>query len=221
MVLQAAGLAVLASISPTALLVAGLFLGSARPRLTATVYLVGAVVMSLVMGLVLLVVLRSADLNQASQHAPRYGFRLGLGVLLVSLALVLALRRLHRSRSERKQKGEDGLIYRLVAKPAPLQAFTVGILVFAPGAAFLAALQVIATARASFDLTVFALIVVVVLNVLMVWLPLLFYLAFPGLTVRRLSEFNGWLRVHGRTVLIWVLVAVGSIMMGNGLYGLV
>jgi hypothetical protein len=221
MVLQAAGLAVLASISPTALLVVSLFLGAARPRLTATVYLMGAVVMSLAMGLVLLFVLRSVSLNQASQHAPRYGFRLGLGVLLVLLGMVLAIRRSHRSRSENKEKKQGGLIYRLVAEPAPLQAFTVGILVFAPGAAFLAAVQVIATARASLDLTVFALIVVVVLNVSMVWLPLLFYVAFPGVTVRRLSGFNGWLRANGGTILIWVFVTVGLIMVGNGLYGLV
>ena len=33
MILQAAGLAVLAAISPTALLVAAVYLGSARPRL--------------------------------------------------------------------------------------------------------------------------------------------------------------------------------------------
>ena len=38
---QAAGLALLAALSPTALLVAAVYLGSARPRLTATFYLIG------------------------------------------------------------------------------------------------------------------------------------------------------------------------------------
>ena len=52
MILQAAGLAVLAAISPTALLVAAVYLGSARPRLVGSLYLAGAILMSLVMGLV-------------------------------------------------------------------------------------------------------------------------------------------------------------------------
>ena len=67
----------------------------------------------------------------------------------------------------------------MVADPAPRSAFLVGILVFAPGVSFLAAVQVIATARASFDLTLIALIIVVVINVLLVWLPIVLHLVAP------------------------------------------
>src|ERR1035438_3948066 len=73
MIAQAAGLALLAALSPTALLVAAVYLGSARPRLTSLFYLAGAVAMSLVMGVVILVALRSSGLNHPDQHAPRYG----------------------------------------------------------------------------------------------------------------------------------------------------
>jgi hypothetical protein len=168
---QAAGLALLAAMSPTALLVAAVYLGSARPRLTGMFYLAGAVVMSVVTGVVVLVALRSADLNHPDQHAPRYGFRLGLGVLLLAAAIVVA---------ERKPKAPDpakagpGFVSRMVADPAPLSAFVVGLLVFAPGVTFIAALQVIATAGADLELTAIAVIVVVVINVLLVWLPLTF-----------------------------------------------
>ena len=88
----AAGLALLAALSPTALLVAAVYLGSARPRLTATFYLIGAVAMSLVTGVVILVVLRAASLSRPDEHTPRYGLRLGLGILLL-LALVVARRK--------------------------------------------------------------------------------------------------------------------------------
>ena len=47
---QAAGLAILAAISPTALLVAAVFLGSSRPRETLMLYLIGALIMSVVDG---------------------------------------------------------------------------------------------------------------------------------------------------------------------------
>ena len=218
MIIQAAGLALLASLSPTALLVAAVFLGSARPRVTGAFYLAGALAMSLIMGVVLVVVLRSADLNRPDQHAPRYGLRLGLGILLVAAAIVLARR---KPRPPDPAKPQQGIVSKLVANPSPLSAFLAGLLIFAPGATFLAALQVIATSRADVAETTGALIVVVVINVLFVWLPIVLYLVAPELTTRHLTAFNGWLRAHGKAVLVWVLIVVGAIMIGNGIYGLV
>ena len=215
--LQAAGLALLASISPTALLIAATFLASARPRLTATYYLVGAVVMSLVMGIVILVVLRNAHLSHRSEHTPRYGLRLGLGVLLLGAAVAVARRGARPSDAAPKR---PGLLSRMTAAPRPWTAFVVGLLVFAPGATFLAALQVIATARADFQQTAVAVITVVVINVLLVWVPLLVYIVAPEPTTRFLTAINGWLRAHSRTVLMWVLVVAGGIMVGNGIHGL-
>jgi hypothetical protein len=215
--IQAAGLALLASLSPTALLVAAVYLGSARPRLTAVLYLTGAVVMSLVMGIVLLVVLRSANLSRPAYYTPRYGLRLGLGILLVGVAAVIARR---PARPPDEDKDKRGVVDRLVANPGPVSAFLVGILVFAPGVTFLAALQVIATAQASLDLTALALLIVVVINVLLVWLPILLYLAAPERTTRYLKAFNNWLRTHARAILCVVMAAAGAIMVANGIYGL-
>jgi Sap, sulfolipid-1-addressing protein len=104
--------------------------------------------------------------------------------------------------------------------PAPLSAFLVGLLIFAPGVTFLAALQVIATSSASTEVMAVALIVVVVINVLLVWLPIVLYLVVPAATGRYLTSFNGWLRAHGKTILTWVLIVAGGIMIGNGIYGL-
>jgi Sap, sulfolipid-1-addressing protein len=215
--LQAAGLAVLAALSPTALLVAAVYLGSARPRLTAVVYLAGALVMSLVTGVVVLVVLRSVGLNHPDQHAPRYGLRLGLGVLLLAASLVVARR---QPRPPDPAQARQGIVSRMVANPAPLSAFLSGVLIFAPGLTFLAALQVIATARATLGLTAAALITVVVINVLLVWLPILLHIVAPAATTRYLTAFNGWLRAHGKAVLTGVLAVIGVIMVANGIYGL-
>jgi hypothetical protein len=216
-ILQAAGLALLASLSPTALLVAAVYLGSARPRLIAGFYLAGAVLVSLVTGWVLVLVLRSAGLSHPAEHAPRYGLRLGLGIVLLAAAIVVARR---TPRPPDPAKARQGFVSKMIANPAPLSAFLVGVIVYAPGIAFLAALQVIATSRASLELTGLALIIVVVIYALLVWLPIVVYLVAPAVTGRYLTAFNGWLRAHGKTIAVWVLVVVGGIMVGNGIYGL-
>jgi len=218
MLIQAAGLALLAALSPTALLIAAVYLGSARPRLVTAFYLAGAVLMSLVMGVILLEVLRSANLQRPAEHTPRYELRLILGILLLAVAVVVARR---QPRPPDPSKPPKGIVSKMVAEPKPLSAFLVGLLIFAPGVSFLAAVQVIATAQASFDLTAIALILVVVINVLLVWLPIVIHLVAPGVATRYLTAFNGWLRAHGKLILICVLAAVGGIMIINGIYGLV
>ena len=70
---EAAGFALLAAISPTALLVAAVHLGSARPRQTGLSYLARAVVMTTAIAAAVLVALRSAHLDRPEQHAPRDG----------------------------------------------------------------------------------------------------------------------------------------------------
>jgi hypothetical protein len=57
--------------------------------------------------------------------------------------------------------------------------------------------------------------------VLLVWLPLVFYLLAPAPTTRYLGAFNGWLRTNGRTILAGLLATVGVIMAVNGIAGLV
>ena len=218
MIAEAAGLALLAALSPTALLVAAIYLGSARPRQTGLFYLAGALLVSLVMGVVVLLVLRSIGLDHPHQHSPRYGLRLGLGVVLLAAGLLVALR---KPRPPDPAKASQGFVSKMIADPAPLSAFLVGILVFAPGVSFIAALQVIATAQADLEVTTVAVLIVVGINVLLVWLPLVLYLIAPGFTVRHLTAFNGWLRAHGNTVLAWALVVVGGIMVFDGIYGLV
>ena len=218
MILQAAGLALLAALSPTTLLVSAVYLGSARPRLVGAAYLAGAIIMSLIMGLVVIAILRNTGLSHHSQRTPRYGLRLGLGVLMLAAGAFLARR---KPKLPDPENQKQGLVSRMIANPAPASAFAVGLLLFAPGITFIAAVQVIATANASVELTTVAIIVVVVINAALVWLPLLVHIFAPSVTTRYLTAFNGWLRANGNKILIAVLLVGGLIVAINGVLGLV
>jgi hypothetical protein len=216
-IIQAAGFALLAALSPTALLVAAVYLGSARPRLTGMFYLAGAVAMSIVTAVVVLLVLHTAGLDHPHQHAPRYGLRLGLGVVALAAGIAVALR---KPKPPDPARPRQGIVSRMVANPAPVSAFAVGVLVFLPGVTFIAAMQVIATARASVQAIVAAAALVVVINVLLVWLPIVLHLAAPAATARRLTAFNAWLRAHGHMLLTWTLLVAGALLVVNGAQGL-
>ena len=217
MLVQAAGFALLAAISPTALLVAAVYLGSDNPRLTALLYLAGAVLMSAVMATAAWLVLQAGDFKLPSHHAVRYELRLVLGILILAAGLLIRRR---RPKPPDPDKPQQGFISRMVASPAPLSAFAAGIVIFAPSVTFIAAVQVVATAPSSVGLDIAALALIVVINVLFVWLPYVCYLFAPEATARRLKVFNAWLRAKGQLLLAAALLVAGALLTLNGVLGL-
>jgi Sap, sulfolipid-1-addressing protein len=222
MLAQAAGFALLAAVSPTALLVMAIFLASANPRTTAFLYVAGAVVMTVAMAIVVLFLLRGVGLDQPRQHEPRYGLRFGLGVIALGAAVFMTRRKPKPKPppTAAEEKKRPGLVGRIAANPGPRTAFLAGLLLFAPSATFIAAVQVVATARAAVPVTVAALLIVVTLTLLTVWLPLLTYLAAPEATTRALKAANDWLRARGRLLVIGALWIAGTALVVNGALGL-
>jgi hypothetical protein len=220
-VAQAAGLAILAALSPTALLVMAVFLGSANPRATGLAYVAGAIIMTVVMAVTVLLVLRGFGMNQPREHSPRYGLRLGLGVIALGTAVYLLRRGLPQPASpDQPQQQKQGLIARLTARPRPALAFATGLILFLPSATFVASVQVVASANASAVTTALAMLAIVAISALIVWLPLLGYLAKPEATVRLLRSLNGWLRAHGRAIVVYGLLIAGILLIINGSLGL-
>lgn len=216
MIAQAAGFAVLAALSPTALIIMAVFLGSAEPRLTALTYVIGAFVMTVVMAIVVLFVLRSTGLNLARNHDARYEFRLIFGILALAGAVFL-LRR--KPTPPDPSQPRQGLMGKLISMPSPKTAFLAGVLIFAPSATFIAAVQVVATSQAGVPITALTLVIIILLTCMVVWLPLLTYLAVPEATTRRLKAINDWLRAHGKRIATFALAITGVVLVVNGALG--
>lgn len=228
MLTEAAGLALLAAFSPTALLVAAVFLGAASPRRTVLFYLAGAIAMTVVMAAVVFVVLRAGHLYKPREHQTRYWLRLGLGVLMLLAGAFYLRRGRRRAASQRGKNGKrgrngkqnGGIVARLIARPGPKTAFLVGVFVYSPSLTFVAAVQTVATSKEDVASSLLALAVVVAITLICVWVPLLLYLLMPDRTGRVLGSFNAWLRAHGHVLLVGALVVAGVLLTIDGILGL-
>jgi hypothetical protein len=219
--LEAVGFAFLAAVNPSALLIGAAYLGSANPRKTVVFYLAGAIIMTAVLGVVILVAIRAGGLSQVGNRTPRYGLRLGLGAVALVGAVVVARRQPKTAPGPAGEAGpKQGRLARLIARPSPLTAAAVGILLFYPSAGLIAAVQVIATSHDSLGLEALGVALVVLVDVLSIWMPLLVYLIAPDATTRALRGFDEWLRARKRTITIVALAAVGVILIVNGSLGL-
>jgi Sap, sulfolipid-1-addressing protein len=214
---DAAGLAVLAAISPTAALVSAIYLGAASPRRTVLLYLAGAIVMTGVVGAAAFFVLRAGGLQHASQHSARYGLRLGLGILAL-LGGVYLLRR--GPRAPDPKKSGEGFINKMVSRPTALAAFLVGVVVYSPSVTFIAAVQVVATSKSGAAESALGIILVIVITLAFIWLPYVTFLFWPEQASRRLGAFNAWLRSHGHPLLVGALLVGGLVLILDGALGL-
>lgn len=219
---QAALLALVAAFYPPAVLVAALYLASERPGKTTAFYVAGGFLIVAVVGTAALVAIRAGGLSLPSHHQTRYGLRLALGVVAL-VAAVLIYRRKPKQKPEAgsgKQK-KPGLMERLAADPKPRTAFIVGIVMFGPSVTFIAAVQVVASAKADPEATAGAMAMIIVLTVTFAWLPLIAYLIAPARTSRILKAFEGWLGKHRKQVLTAAVGLIGVILVAQGIAGLV
>jgi hypothetical protein len=214
---EAAGLALIAAIYPPAMLVAALYLASERPGKTALAFVVGGILMVATVGIIALVVMRAGGLSHFGQHRARYGLRLGLGVVGLMAAAVLYMYK-PKARDPAKPKKPNPIV-RMSARPRPVTAFAVGAVMFFPSVTFIAAVQVVATAKTSIAAAVAAMVMIIVLTVAFAWIPLVAYLVTPQRTVTTLRSLEGWLKRHGKTVLAAAVAAVGIILTIQGITG--
>jgi hypothetical protein len=208
---EALALAFVASIYPPGLLATILYLLTPRPRATSLAYYGGALTCTLIGGVVVTVVLRSAGLSNSSAQAARYGLRLAIGVALLVAALIV----------RRRPQAGPASPSRAEARPSLPGAFAVGIALYTPSPTYLTSLQHVATAEASTAATTAAVILVAfIVLFLPIELPLLTYFVAPNWAQPRLNRLDTWVRVHTKGLIVGLLVFLGVYEVVNGLRGL-
>jgi hypothetical protein len=213
---QAIPLALVSSLYPFGLVALLLLLSATRPRARSAVFLLGAAVCLLTVGFLFVFVLRGAGLNQGSNGTPRYGLRLGLGVLFLIGARVLA----HRPPRPKAATDQPSRVTKAVASSGLLAVFVVGVAMYTPSPTYLAALDVVAGTKMSTPAAVAWVLIVVALVLITIEIPILLYFVTPDRTVPILQAVNTWLERNGRALLVWVLAGLGIWQIVDGLVGL-
>jgi hypothetical protein len=213
MPVQAIPLALIASLYPLGLAAILLLAEAARPRPKEALFVLGAAVCTLTVGLVVVFALHGAGIGQSSQRSDQYWLRLATGVFFMLAAVFLARRR-------PKPHSGPSRVSRAASSGGLLGVFVVGIALYLPSPFYLSALEVIGTTRMSTAAMAVWVIIAVALVLITIEVPVLLYLLTPGWTVPRLQAVNGWLDRNGRTLAVAVLAAIGLWEFIDGLVGL-
>lgn len=209
-------MALLSSLYPFGLVALMLLFGASRPRARSAVFLIGAAICLLAVGFIFVFVLRGAGINQTSNSTPRYGLRLGLGVLFLIGAWVVA----HRASKTNTEDAPPSRVSKAVAGSGLLAVFVVGLAMYTPSPTYLAALDVVGGTKMSTAATAAWVVIVVILVLITIEIPIVLYFVAPDWTIPKLQAFNGWLDRNGRILLVYVLAVLGVWQVIDGLVGI-
>ena len=213
MPVQAIPLALIASLYPLGLAAILLLAEAVRPRPKVGVFLIGALVVTLAVGFVIVFAFHGAGVGQSDQQSDQYGVRLVIGLLFMAAAVFLA-------RRPPKPSGGPSRVSRAASQGGLFAIFVVGVALYLPSPTYLSALQVVGTTKMSTAATVLWTVIVVALVLITVEVPVLLFLLAPGWTVPKLQAVNAWLDRNGHTLLVVVVGAIGLWLFLDGLIGL-
>ena len=223
-VLDAMLLVMLSALNPGVLVVSAVYLGRNSDTRLESVFLVTGLIVSLLVGVAVLVVVRSTGLALPTKVTPRYGLRLGLGILALVLAAVLPWLDAHKQRrAASKGPGKPSLASRMMGGAAVGGAVVVGILIYSPGVAYLSGVQGIASAESDVTPAVLFLVLAAVVNVSVAIIYLTAYVRAPDRTTAHLTRANGWIswiQDHKEVVSRVVLVVAGVYLVITSSIGL-
>jgi hypothetical protein len=211
-------LAFTAAANPNLLAIDLLLIENKRPRAMFAGVLAGGMSIAIAVGLVDVLVVQAHLVN--SQKKVSAGVYLALGVVLLVLGALLLTGNVPRRRranaspagAERKNgksKG-NGWAQRILREPRPMLAFAVGALVGLPGGVYLAALHGLIIGHYSTVTQVVAVFVFVIIEFLLIIIPWSLLELWPEAIGAFLRRAQAWLVGHGKQLIAWICVLLGT-----------
>ena len=217
-------LALLAALNPTLLAATTVMLLLPHPGRLMLGYWLGAMLMSVTLGLVIVFALEGATAKSTSQRtvSPIADF------VLAAILLILAGRALRRAQQARRatsgeSQDEAGEAQKTpkwqeqLGKGSAKTTFVVGALLSLPGATYLAGLNNIQKQHYSATATVLLVIGFNLIQLLLLEVPLVALKVAPTRTPIAIEHVRAWGREHGREYAAWALVVIAVALVVNGI----
>ena len=216
-----------AAVFPTLIACVAIMISRPEPRRLLLAFYAGGLIVSVTAGIVVLSVFNSGDSAVGStSSAPSPGESIVAGAVALGLAWLMASRRgtaaldSWRSRHpRRKKKTHDGPSWaeRQLGRANAAVAFAVGAAINLPGPFYLLALGHISQGDYSGPQEIGLIVLFNAIMFVLLEVPLLGYLVRPERTAERVADLSVWLNANGLRVMGWLVGAVGTSLVVQGI----
>jgi hypothetical protein len=223
-------LSLTAMFNPSLLAAVTLMLLLPDPKRLMIGYLLGAYIMSITLGLVIVFVLPGSSTESTSKHTIGPLEDIVVGLLLGTIAFILRTgrdqpiqeRRKKRQDAKLKARQEAGkptesLPLRMLGKGDPRLAFVVGVLLSFPGVSYLDALDHMHKLDPGTLSTVLLVLYFCVAQLLLLEIPLLGYLFSPDRTKSTVTRFKDWMGRRGRSAAVIASTVISVWLVARGI----
>ncbi len=215
-------LALAASLDAVLVATVVLLLGRPRPPRQLLAFWLGAIGLSITIGLVVVVALGRSGLRVNQNGSASPGIEIAAGVVLLAIAAAVGSKLTDRLEKSKRSKGHDeqdakrrpSLADRLRGSDSLWLAWLAGVAYSVPGAYYLAGLALLIKLDAGTTTDIIAVLAFNLVMFALVELPLVGFAFAPDRTRALVGRLDDWLGRHSRTI---VTVAAGAI----GLYLLI
>jgi hypothetical protein len=214
-----------AMVNPTLVAATTVMLLLPDPRRLMLGYLLGAMLMSITIGLVIVFALDDSRSVSTAKHTVSPAVDLAIGSIFLIIAAVLGTGRDKRLRERRTERRDGGDAkpekvprwQRALGTGSPRVTFAVGALLTLPGASYLAALGGVNKLDPGTAVTVLLVVMVNVIMLTLIELPLVSYALAPDWTPSAVARTKAWFGRHVRTIAVFGLAALGSLLLVRAL----
>lgn len=212
-----------AALNPSLLTAVTVMLSLLKPERLLVGYLMGAVVVSVTCGLLLVFAIPGSSTSSTAKHSVDPVVNIVLGALLLLIVFVVATGRDRRRREwserrrERAKHKPPPRWRRQLSKGTARDTFVVGALLSFPGASYIAGMDQLHKQHAG---TVEKVLIVLAFNAIMLVLlelPLVGYATSPERTEAAVARFSDGLTRHGGRIAVIAGVTFGVLLIVRGI----
>lgn len=216
-------LALAAALYPPILAMVVVILARPSPRNLLLAYVLGALLVSIAIGLGILAALNAGNVVGGSDRTINPAVDIAAGVAAYFVAWILLTdrdRRLRERRARRKAEKDDGRdpwSRRVLERDSLRLTFLLGVALNLPGASYLVALKDIVAADQSTTTQVIEVVAFNLIMFLVAEVPLVSYTLRPERTREVVNAINDWLGGHSRQIAMALCLVVGTLVLVRGI----